>query len=93
MAQISESDAQAILKKVLGYSKPTNAASASTATAKANLRFARNAVSTSGSADSLGLNVTVSFGKKVGTATINEFDDASPGEGRPPRRGTRQICA
>ncbi|MBC7369198.1 MAG: TldD/PmbA family protein [Undibacterium sp.] len=42
-----------------------------------NLRFARNAVSTSGAADTLSLAIQSSFGKKTGTATINEFDDAS----------------
>ena len=77
MAQPSESDAQAILKKVLGYSKADECSVSLDGNHEGNLRFARNAVSTSGSADTLALAVTVSFGKKVGTATINEFDDAS----------------
>ena len=77
MAQLSEPDAQAILKKVLGYSKADECSVSLDGNHEGNLRFARNAVSTSGSADTLGLSVTVSFGKKVGTATINEFDDAS----------------
>ena len=74
---ISESDAQAILKKVLGFSKADEAEVTLTGSRKGNLRFARNAVSTSGGADEQSLAVQSSFGKKTGTATINEFDDAS----------------
>ncbi len=77
MAQLSESDAQAVLKKVLGFSKADECAVSLDGNREGNLRFARNAVSTSGGADTLALTVTTSFGKKSGTATINEFDDAS----------------
>jgi len=42
-----------------------------------NIRFARNAVSTAGLADDTRVQVQVAFGKKQGTATINEFDDKS----------------
>ncbi len=74
---LSESDAQAILKKVLGYSKADEAEATLSGSRTGNLRSARNAVSTSGGSDDLTLNVQSSFGKKTGTATINEFDDAS----------------
>ncbi len=77
MAQLSESEAQAILKKVLGYSKADECEVTLTGGRSGNLRFARNAVSTSGSKENLGLAVDASFGKKSGTATIDEFDDAS----------------
>ena len=42
-----------------------------------NIRYARNTVSTSGYSSTQSLVVQSSFGKKVGTATIDEFDDAS----------------
>ncbi len=42
-----------------------------------NIRYARNSVTTSGETNNLSLAVTSVFGKKSGTATINEFDDAS----------------
>ncbi|GAB3468463.1 TldD/PmbA family protein [Massilia terrae] len=42
-----------------------------------NIRFARNAVSTAGLADNVGISVQVAFGKKVGSASINEYDDKS----------------
>ncbi len=74
---LSESDAQAILKKVLGFSKADEAEVTLTGSRKGNLRFARNAVSTSGGSDEMSLAVQSSFGKKTGTATVNEFDDAS----------------
>ncbi|MFL6676426.1 MAG: TldD/PmbA family protein [Massilia sp.] len=42
-----------------------------------NIRFARNAVSTAGLADDTAIAVQVAFGKRQGTATINEYDDKS----------------
>jgi predicted Zn-dependent protease len=44
---------------------------------KGNIRYARNAVSTAGLIEDTQLAVSVAFGKKQGTATINEFDDKS----------------
>ena len=77
MAQLSESDAQAILKKVLGYSKADECEVTLNGSRQSNLRFARNSDSTSGTQDVLNLSVQSAFGKKSGTATVNEFDDAS----------------
>lgn len=42
-----------------------------------NIRYARNTVSTAGHRSNQSLVVQSSFGKKSGTATIDEFDDAS----------------
>ncbi|HEY5849481.1 MAG TPA: TldD/PmbA family protein, partial [Lysobacter sp.] len=42
-----------------------------------NIRFALNNISTSGIVDNTELAVEVAFGSRVGTATINEFDDAA----------------
>src|SRR6188768_3282074 len=77
MAQLSESEAQAILTKALGYSKADEAEATLTGGKSGNLRFARNAVSTSGAREILSLEVQSSYGKKTATSTINEFDDAS----------------
>ena len=77
MAHLSESEAKALLQKVLSYSKADECQVTLNGGRTGNLRFARNAVSTSGAADTLSLGVQSSFGKKTGTATINEFDDAS----------------
>ena len=46
-------------------------------TAVPTFRFALNNVSTSGIVSDTSLGVQVAFGKRVGTATINEFDDAA----------------
>ncbi len=77
MAQLSESEAQALLTKVLAYSKADECEATLTGGRSGNLRFARNAVSTSGASEILSLEVQASFGKKTATSTINEFDDAS----------------
>jgi predicted Zn-dependent protease len=77
MAILNESDAQAILKKVLALSKADECEATLTGSRAANLRYARDAVSTSGGAENLSLAVQCSFGKKTGVATLNEFDDAS----------------
>ena len=77
MAQLSESEAQAILKKEHGYSKADECSATLSGAREGNLRFARNAVSTSGSRETLNLVVESAFGKKAGTATVNEFDDTS----------------
>ena len=77
MSLLSESDAQAILKKVLAFSKADECEATLDGARTGNLRFARNAVSTSGGSDGMELSVQSSYGKKSGVATINEFDDAS----------------
>ena len=77
MAILSESDAKTILKKVLALSKADECEVTLDGSHAANLRYARNDVSTSGGADNVGMSVQSSFGKKTGTATLNEFDDAS----------------
>ena len=77
MALLSESEAQAILQKVLGLFKADECFAQLVGDRAGNVRFARNTVSTSGASDTLDLAVVCSFGKKTGYATINEFDDAS----------------
>lgn len=77
MAIISKDEAQAILKKVLSYSKSDECTVTLNGQDGGNIRYARNAVSTAGESSTMGLGISSSFGKKTGTATINEFDDAS----------------
>lgn len=77
MTNLSESEARSILQKVLALSKADECEVTLGGGRSANLRFARNAVSTSGASRRLQLAVTSSFGKRSGAATINEFDDAS----------------
>src|SRR4051812_12422231 len=77
MPLLSKEQAQALLKKVLSYSKADECEINLTGTDGGNVRYARNSVSTSGIVSQTQLVVQSAFGKKVGTATINEFDDAS----------------
>ncbi|HWB28233.1 MAG TPA: TldD/PmbA family protein [Chitinophagaceae bacterium] len=77
MPILSKDEAQALMKKVLSYSKADECEVNLGGSDGGNIRYARNAVSTSGAVSQSSLVVQSSFGKKVGVATINEFDDAS----------------
>ncbi|TDO22849.1 TldD/PmbA family protein [Pedobacter duraquae] len=77
MAILSKEEAQAILKKVIGFSKADACEVSLNGSDGGNIRYARNAVSTAGQISVMSLAVNSTFGKKTGTATINEFDDAS----------------
>jgi predicted Zn-dependent protease len=77
MAILSKDEAQAILKKVLGFTKADECEANLNGNKGGNIRYARNSVSTSGEEDNVSLVVEARFGKKSGIATINEFDDAS----------------
>lgn len=77
MSILTEAQAHAILTKVVGLSKADECSAQLTGSIAGNVRFALNAVSTSGVVDNTDLAVQVAFGKRVGTATINQFDDAS----------------
>lgn len=77
MAILSKQEAQEILKKVLSYSQADECEVTLSGSKGGNLRYARNAVSTSGEISNTSLAVSSTFGKKTGTATINEFDEES----------------
>lgn len=77
MPILSKEEAQALLKKVLSYSKADECEVNLSGSDNSNIRYARNAVSTSGKVSQKSLVVSSAFGKKLGVATINEFDDAS----------------
>jgi predicted Zn-dependent protease len=77
MAILSKEEAQAILKKVIGFSKADSCEVSLNGSDGGNIRYARNAVSTAGQISTMSLGVSSTFGKKTGVATINEFDDAS----------------
>ena len=74
---LTKDEAKQILDKVLGYSKADEMSANLSGNRTGNIRYARNSVSTSGESENLALSVTSVFGKRAGTATINEFDDAS----------------
>ncbi len=77
MAILTKAEAAALLKKVLSYSKADECEVNLSGSDGGNIRYARNAVSTSGGVSTSSLVVSSAYGKKSGVATINEFDDAS----------------
>lgn len=77
MAILTKDEAHALMKKVLSYSKADECEVNLSGNTSGNVRYARNAVSTSGSISQTQLVVSSAFGKKLGIATINELDDAS----------------
>ncbi|WP_417232000.1 TldD/PmbA family protein [Brevundimonas sp.] len=77
MSILPEAQARAILSKVVAFSTADECTAQLNGSTQGNIRFALNNVSTSGIVDDIGLSVQVAFGKRMGTATINQFDDAS----------------
>ncbi len=77
MAILSKEEAKKIIDKVLSYSKADEINVGLAGNRTGNIRYARNTVSTSGEADNLSLTVTSVYGKRMGTASVNEFDDKS----------------
>ena len=77
MPILTKQEAQTLLKKVLSYSKADECEVNLSGSDGGNIRYARNAVSTSGGVSQSTLVVSSAYGKKSGVATINEFDDAS----------------
>ena len=77
MAIYTKEQAQALLKKVLSYSKAEECEVSLGGSDGGNIRYALNAVSTAGDVSTTGLSVTSVYGKKAGSASIDEFDDAA----------------
>lgn len=77
MAIFSKEEARKILEKALSFSTADACVVNLGGSQGGNIRYARNSVSTAGYQSNQSLAVQSSFGKKSGTATIDEFDDAS----------------
>ncbi len=77
MPPYSEADARALLERVLARSKAEGCEAMLQASRSGNIRFARNAVSTSGVIEDASLVIRSRYGLRLGTATVNQFDDES----------------
>jgi len=77
MSMFTEAEAKALLDKVIALSKADQCIATLTGNREGNIRFARNSVSTAGVVNEVNLAVQVSFGKRSGVATTNDFDDAA----------------
>jgi predicted Zn-dependent protease len=77
MGIFSKEEARKILEKAMSFSTADACTINLNGGESGNIRYARNSVSTAGAQSNHSLAVNSSFGKKSGTATIDEFDDAS----------------
>lgn len=77
MTILTEEQARTLLEKVVALSTADECTATLNGSVDGNIRFALNNVSTSGVVSDVSLDVQVAFGQRVGTASINEFDDAS----------------
>jgi predicted Zn-dependent protease len=77
MAIYGEGQAKAILDKAIGASKADQCVATLSGSSGGNIRYALNGVSTSGHVSDADLAVEVAFGKRIGTATTNRFDDGA----------------
>lgn len=77
MALYTEEEARKIMEKALRFSKADSCSISLRGSESGNIRYARNTVSTAGHQSNQSLGVQSSFGKKSGSATIDEFDDES----------------
>ncbi|NER15886.1 TldD/PmbA family protein [Spongiivirga citrea] len=77
MAIYTKEEARKIMEKALSFSKADACEVNLNGSESGNIRYARNTVSTAGHRSNQTLVVQSNFGKKSGTATIDEFDDVS----------------
>lgn len=77
MSIYNKDEAKEIMSRALKFSSADACEINLNGNISGNIRYARNTVSTAGVNSNQTLVVQSNFGKKVGTATIDEFDDAS----------------
>src|SRR5687767_14681797 len=69
--------AKALTDRALAFSKAEETQVVLTGGDRANVRFARNSVTTAGASSGYSLAIAAKFGQKTGTVTASEFSDAS----------------
>jgi predicted Zn-dependent protease len=73
----TKEQAKMLTDRALSFSKAEETFVSLNGGERANVRFARNTATTSGASSGYNLAITASFGKRSGTVTTAEFDDAS----------------
>ena len=76
MSLFTEQQSKQLIDKIVSYSKADEISVTINGSREGNIRFARNTVSTSGEANDLAISITSVFGKRSGTTTTNELEDA-----------------
>jgi predicted Zn-dependent protease len=74
---LDERQARAILEKALRLSQAEECTVRLNGGTSGNIRYARNTVTTAGGSQNTSLSVSSSFGKRTGSASVNELDDAA----------------
>jgi predicted Zn-dependent protease len=77
MKILNQDESRRITDRVMSFTKADECSVTLTGSRTGNIRYARNNVSTAGLVEDAQLSVSVAYGNKQGTATINEFDDKS----------------
>lgn len=77
MSIYTKEEAKEIMSRALKFSSADSCEINLSGSNSGNIRYARNTVSTAGARSNRNMTVQCNFGKKVGVATIDEFDDAS----------------
>lgn len=77
MKQLNQEEAKRICDRVMSFSHADECRVSMQGNRSGNIRYAQNSVSTAGLNQDTQLSVSVAFGKRQGTATVNEFDDKS----------------
>jgi predicted Zn-dependent protease len=77
MAMLDEAQARELLTRVLRHSAAETCSANASGNTQGNIRYARNTVTTAGGEVNQNLSVTASFGRRTGSATTNDFSDAS----------------
>lgn len=73
---LTREEAKGIVDRVLKLSKAEECSVSLSGGRDANIRFAKNEVTTSGDTEDVTLFVRSSFGKRSGAASVNQFEDA-----------------
>src|SRR6266849_4953193 len=74
---LSAKEGKTIVDKILAAAKADAVRISIGGGDTANLRFARNTVTTSGKSQDTRASITATFGKKSGSFSFNQFDDTS----------------
>ena len=77
---LTRDQAKTIVDKILAASKADAVRVNIFGASSSNLRFARNSVTTSGTANDVSVSVESTFGKKSGSYSCNQFDDKTLSE-------------
>ena len=77
MKQLNQEEAKRICDRVLAFSKADECRIVINGSRIGNIRYAQNSVTTAGLQENTQMTISVAFGKRQGTASVNQFDDRS----------------